>query len=415
MAARRHLRALSGGQQRRPGGQALRPVWIAGGGLLVVLALLWAYAAWQRAQPAPDSPAVALVTAGMVEIGWDAEAVLSRRERLEVAPAAGYPLPLVPEGRRVRPGMAVVELVDDAAEARPPTGDGDDALAGRAGDLRDLREELYQLQRDLYAAAVALRQAREDGQSGRVSQLTAELERLGALEEETAARIYFLETGRPAGRRAPVAEGQDDPRVVFAPVPGVVSYAIDGLEGILDPDAADDWDLDWLEGLPAALAAPAAGPVAAGDPLFKVIDNLEMYCLLPLSLNDARRLTPGDTVLLRLTDQGGRELAAAVERISDQPRDGHTLVVLKVSEFPSELYAPRRLAVRLVLERHHGMLVPAAALFERRGVTGVYRMERDGPVFEPVQVKGKSGDLAAVDGLVPGDEILLAAPDALQP
>lgn len=66
----------------------------------------------------------------------------------------------------------------------------------------------------------------------------------------------------------------------------------------------------------------------------------------------------------------------------------------------------RWLSVRLVTSSCRGMIVPATALVEKNGKTGVYVLFKQRTRWHQVEVVGKVGDKAAVRGLEEGTPVV---------
>ena len=66
--------------------------------------------------------------------------------------------------------------------------------------------------------------------------------------------------------------------------------------------------------------------------------------------------------------------------------------------------------LKLAGETRQALLLPQTSLVEQFGLTGVYRLADGKPLFTPVAVGSRYGDLVEIHaGLQPGDEVIQEA------
>ncbi|MFZ5815525.1 MAG: HlyD family efflux transporter periplasmic adaptor subunit [Bacillota bacterium] len=389
-----------------------RPAWRprrAGARLraLLLLALLTAggWFLWQRVG-APAPPPVVAVRHGAVEAVLEADAWLVRKERVVTAPVAGQVRRLAAEGERARVGGAVVEIGPESA--RPPATAGaapPPADAGRAATQR----EYDRLSTEIYRLAAAVNEARFAGQAEQAAALQAELDDL-ALRQ--AALVGQLPAPSPEEQPSRPSPSPAATRVTTE-VAGVVLYQTDGLESILTPAGAERWTPSWVRALPLPdLKQTGREQVAAGQPLFKVVDDLHLELILVVP---AERLTPSqrtimaeDGVKVRIPGRE-RPLTAHLRRIAEEGEE--LLLHLEVPLPAAEALRVRRMRVSLLLESFEGAVVPRAAIDVQGGRTGVWVREGRAYQFTPVRVLGGNRTEVAVEGdLAPDAQVLTLLP-----
>lgn len=208
---------------------------------------------------------------------------------------------------------------------------------------------------------------------------------------------------------------------VAAQRPGLVSYQVDGLEAELAPGqlpwlrgggAGDGPAHAWFKGLPPRRAEAAGTGVDAGQPLFKVLNAARLWLLISLPADPVAQVVAiNDRPRVTLTALGGAELRFEVTYKS-KTEDGQVVMgLLADSAFPDALLYPRRTPIRIVLDRHEGIIVPEAALTVEGGRLGVRVDAPGGRRFVPVELLGRGGTAeAAVKGdLKEGDAVLVPA------
>ena len=380
--------------------------------LLVLLAGI--SVAWARASLAP----VTLVEAsyGRVERSVEAEAVLIRREEVVAAPFTGRTSYGVGEGEEVRAGAPVVELSNPRAraaleaeldqrrsrlaafEAGPGAGLADLPAAERAGEdaLQRRLAELGEAARRADGPGMAQAWRALDAASRQLAETRAAL---AQLTEERKGLLNEVELAQQALARAVTR--------LAAPVPGIVSYTVDGLEEVLVPEVLKGLRGTTLADLKARPARLSKGQVRGGEPLFKVIDPSQVYFAMLVAGAEAEALRPRSPARLRIATPGEREWDGLVERIGELEADGRRLVILSVPAAAAEVALLRRVRATLVLKEAAGATVPVQVLLRREEGWGLYLLRGNQARWHPVVVRISDGRTAALEGINPGALVVL--------
>jgi len=186
-------------------------------------------------------------------------------------------------------------------------------------------------------------------------------------------------------------------QLLHAPSAGVWCTHVDGLETVLRPAALDALDLNRLEKLDGSTVRPADGTtVEKGGPVGKLVDNLSpIRLVLKVPKNESGAGRPIRGTPVSLIWQGG----GLSGRVDGERENGdfHWLV-LSVSNYPDSLVHYRRINAGLVTGQLSGYLVPAGALVEYNGKTGLYIVSRQIVHWVPVRVCGEQNGRVAVTG-----------------
>lgn len=170
---------------------------------------------------------------------------------------------------------------------------------------------------------------------------------------------------------------------VTAPVSGTYSGQVDGLEGVLTPEAVFQLTPSGLDGLRLPEAAQDAGQTG------KLITASQWYFVTGLPLEEAERLTRGQKVTLRFSRDFSGEVEMKVAQVG-QAENGRAAVVLSSTKSLSQITLLRRQTVELIYESTTGIRVPKAALrlMEEDGVqtTGVYAVVGVQAEWKPVSI-----------------------------
>ena len=153
---------------------------------------------------------------------------------------------------------------------------------------------------------------------------------------------------------------------VKAPMSGIVSYKVDGLEETLTPDNFGSINKEFLENLNLKTGEIVATSEEAG----KVIDNFACYIATISSSEEAKQAEVGDDVKVRLSNNA--EISAEITSISQENED-EVLLILKVNEQIEELINYRKISVDLIWWDETGLKIPNEAIVEIDGLKYVVR------------------------------------------
>lgn len=346
------------------------------------------------------------------------------------------------EGEKVAAGETVAVVYRDA-----------EALE-RKSQIRQLSLELEQLEyslrqdsggsdaarldKDILAAIVALRGSTAAEDFSRLEESSMELknlvfrrgytysnnaesvESIKAMIRDVSAQLTALQS----------ISGQESTRV-RAPVPGVYSGQVDGLESVLTPESVMELtpsDLDKLRLNSVTESQSGTGRLITGS---------RWYFAAPLSETDALRLTEGKQVTVRFSRDFTGDVSMLVERIGP-PENGRVAVVFSSTRSLSQVTLLRRQTVELIFDSADGIRVPKAALrVEEKTVKdkdtgaetvvrqpGVYAVVGAQAEWKPVSILAEEEDFFLVEpapfrneqntsetkkALRAGDEIILNA------
>lgn len=368
----------------------------------------WRFAAWRIARMSGE-PRIVAAEAGFIEDLITATGTLVRTEDVAVSPVGGILRRLSGEGESVRFDAPVVEVRDPAAE---PSADQQaeqqkrleefDRLNGRR--MAELKERLENVTSEIKQISDAIKDAIRKSQPEKANELKSRADRLAVQEKELRQEIDRLE-----GLRQALLQGRDpnnilEGRVLKAPSAGILSFRVDGWEELLKPENLNNITPQFLSQLPERLLPLEDGAnVAAGAPVFKVIDSLKVYLAVPVSAQDAQRIQEARRVKVRLANNKKGEAVFWWKQTN--PGGEQATVILSSDTFPIEFHRMRRADFEIVLRRYEGVVIPREALVEQDGRKGVY-LSGNKRKFWPVNVKGGTASQVVVDGLNPGALII---------
>jgi putative membrane fusion protein len=150
-------------------------------------------------------------------------------------------------------------------------------------------------------------------------------------------------------------------------------------------------------------------PVLAGQPVFKIVDNLVPTRLLvsfpQSSIDFDVKLEQQVKIVM-----GGKELGNAT--ITNIRQDfGELLLIVQFKGFQDDLLQQRFVDVDVVFDSSSGYLVPKKAVVESAGNKGIYCSNGEDISFKPVNIIKTKDDICLVEGLKQNDMIVTNPPE----
>ncbi|MEW6522524.1 MAG: HlyD family efflux transporter periplasmic adaptor subunit [Bacillota bacterium] len=347
-----------------------------------------------------------------VEHVVSAQAYLARRELVFVAPVTGKITLVAREGERVRTGSLVAEI------SNPRT------RAAIEAQIEQAMARLRQFEANSAQTAVALEDALKEGatrlelliararQSSTQGQAALERELSEVLSAQAglrAAQERLVEEHRSLMDEVARVQSQRALAVVSleAPWPGVISYALDGLEDALKWDQLGKLSARAVFTLAPSVSSLTDGQeVGAGERLFKLVDLSEVVMVLAVAESRASGLMRGMRVGVRVPALDDRTRTGQVTEIRPGNPDGYVMVQVTLREGLDELGSHRQVEAVLVKATYEGIRVPKSALVQQGEQPGVYVAHKTLARFRPVGVLVTDGRWVLVSGLAAGDEVV---------
>lgn len=153
---------------------------------------------------------------------------------------------------------------------------------------------------------------------------------------------------------------------IKAPVSGIVSYKVDGLEETLTPNNFSALSKEFLE----SLELKTGQLIATSDECGKIIDNSKCYIATISDSDEAKNSEVNDNVKVRLSNN--KVIDAKISYIS-QENEEETLIVLEINKQIDELANYRKISFDLIWWSDTGLKVPNQAIVEENGLNYVVR------------------------------------------
>lgn len=144
---------------------------------------------------------------------------------------------------------------------------------------------------------------------------------------------------------------------IVAPISGVVSYRVDGLEDVLKVSDFDNLTEEKLN----ELDSKTGKIIATNNEEAKVINNFEIYIATILDSTAAKQTEVGKNVQITLS--GGEEMNAKISYLKEQ-ENGKRLVIFKLDNLIDELISYRKISFNITWWSVSGIKIPNDSILE---------------------------------------------------
>lgn len=150
-----------------------------------------------------------------------------------------------------------------------------------------------------------------------------------------------------------------------APIGGIVSYRVDGLETTLTPQNFESISTETLQNLNLTTGQI----VTTSQTMGKIINNFECYIAVTTNTDEAKNAKVGDTAKIRLS--ANQEIPAEVEYIKQE--DKSTLIIFKITQGVETLTSYRKISLDVIWWERSGLRVPNTSIIYEKGLSYVIR------------------------------------------
>lgn len=162
-----------------------------------------------------------------------------------------------------------------------------------------------------------------------------------------------------------------------APISGIVSYRVDGLEETLSIEKFNEINEEYLE----KTDLKTGQIIATSNDSGKVIDNFKCYIAATMESEEAMNAKVGDSVQIRTSNK--EETKAQIVQINEE--SGKRTIIFQLNKMTSDLINHRKIAIDVIWWNKSGLKVPNQALIEENGL--YYVMKNKSGIQTKILVK----------------------------
>lgn len=153
---------------------------------------------------------------------------------------------------------------------------------------------------------------------------------------------------------------------IKAPVSGIVSYRVDGLEDVLKVEDFSKFNKEFLHNFDLKTGQT----VALSEEMGKIINNYQCYIIFNSKSNEAKNSKVGDTIKIRL--QNSNVINATIENIINE-EDKTKTITIKITKNIEDLISYRKISFDIIWWSEEGYKIPTEAIKEEDGKSYIIR------------------------------------------
>ena len=225
----------------------------------------------------------------------------------------------------------------------------------------------------------------------------------------TAPEAGYVKLLAREGKR--VAYGEEiarlNNRTIYNHHAGLLSYAVDGLEEVLTFSSINNMTVDKYRSYKRNFKQNFNNDyIRKGQALFRIINNNNMYLIIPCDKEEIRRYRLMETVFIEIDEPDNKLVEANIIDIKIEDEQG--LLVVRLNLFLEEWLNTRRVNFHFLKNIYRGIAIPRKAIFTTTAGEGVlvYDPLRNTYNFVQIRVLNGNRDLVIVEGVDLGDNIV---------
>jgi hypothetical protein len=362
------------------------------------------------------SAAYTALSYGRLDVSHNGLAVIIRQESVYTAPAYGKAVYLVANGSTVSEGQSIAVLYKESfnEEIVKQLYDVQEKIIKyQQEQLMDqvINSDIINIDASIEALVSDIQSSVKDNEFNELGKLDSRLRKLldnkqKLLDYQTQPDSYLT---RLYDKEASlVAQMEEWTIKVESPKSGLISFSVDGLENVLGLDSVDkltsidlehilqhaDPEVQTVELLNDSAGKQQAAAVQAEQPFFRIADPAEEWYAVLKCDSTETYLDKGDTV--EAVFEGQDEISAVVTQIH-KDKD-QVILIIKFSSDMDKLVS-KRVHPLQVKKTVQGLMVPAKALYMKKGVSGIYVRDRDENIFIETSIQALSDGFAIVESV----------------
>ncbi len=192
-----------------------------------------------------------------------------------------------------------------------------------------------------------------------------------------------------------VSMSKESSNTIWAPISGLVTYKIDGLENIYDYASIEEYDVDDFENIITKYDGTIDSEFG-----IKIVDNYDVYFLIKTKRSDDDQyIIEGDSYNIRISDLENKSIRA--DLVKNIQTDEYNYSLFELDNEIDDIIDYRKLSCEVVWNTFSGMAIPIDAIYtnEEKGYHYVLMVYGAEYVEVPINILQSSDSIAIVDNL----------------
>ncbi len=208
-----------------------------------------------------------------------------------------------------------------------------------------------------------------------------------------------------SGEKVAIIKNQSNQYPIYNHRAGIISYATDGLEKILNEQSLADISVQNLNNYERSYQHLINNNrVQKGEPVYRIVNNYQLYLAVPTTSQEAEEYRLGEIIFI---NDGKDDDLIEGEIIRIDNNIEQSLIIVKLERYIPRWTNLRWVDVRFIKNIYRGIRIPRKAIFTKPDGQGVLLLRNSGSYFfrEIIIVDGNDNH-AIVEGLDVGDNVI---------
>ncbi|WP_027398278.1 HlyD family efflux transporter periplasmic adaptor subunit [Anaerovorax odorimutans] len=330
---------------------------------------------------------------GGIQVTDDVTCYFIRDESVYLANKSGNINYYVEEGEQIRKGVKILDIIQGSGNIEksslPTIMDRIDKYNGGESLFSD---DIKKIDTEIKKMNEKLTQAKD-------SKNTEDIEKYQLTIKKLEMKKSYISSADDAAKEE--ASNEEIPLGGYGITPskyvsqtnGMVSFYIDGYESEFTPENMTLLSKSKVENLKYDYQSVNRKATAAGEPLYKIVNNKQWYVVFWVKPQDIVKYEKGKEAYLNLTY--GQVKGTIYDIVDAQ---GEWMVIMKFNRYYKELAQARKAEAQVVTADYKGLTIPNESITTENNQTGVYVKDvNDEYVFKPVKIITSDGEYSLVE------------------
>ncbi len=227
--------------------------------------------------------------------------------------------------------------------------------------------------------------------------------------DQAGSLILLKEEGERVGYGQSIIKINNE--ILYNHSPGLVSYAMDGLEDDLTMESIDSISLSKFSNYKRQYKQLVNNEhIEKGQAVFRIINNNSLHIVIKTDEIELQRYQDNEKVFIKPDFVKERILEAnIIKRVSEE---GEGLLIIKVDTFLKEWLNMRRAEFTFIKNIYRGITIPRKAIFTNPNGEGVLVYQADGGYkFSEVNILNGNDEFVIINGIEIGQKIIINPED----
>jgi putative membrane fusion protein len=204
---------------------------------------------------------------------------------------------------------------------------------------------------------------------------------------------YYINEGEQVRSGTKIMDIAQNAVVCTAEKRGMVSYFLDGYEGLFKPATMKELGKETVDQLDIEVTNMNGSEATAGEPLYKIVDGDIWYAITWINKESIIKYEKNKEITLI---QGDSSIKGVVEDII---KSGDSfLVILKFDRYWQDMTKVRKIEAEVITADYKGLTISNESITTVNGKTGVYIKDVSGNyIFRPIKIITSDGKYSLVE------------------